>query len=60
MKDLIYDVVIIGAGPADIQAAIHASRKKATVLMLEGFRNARADSISVSALCQKIHQLNPT
>lgn len=29
-----YDVVIIGAGPAGIQAAIHAVRKKATVLLL--------------------------
>jgi thioredoxin reductase (NADPH) len=29
-----YDVVIIGAGPAGIQAAIHAVRKKATTLML--------------------------
>ncbi len=29
-----YDVVIIGAGPAGIQAAIHASRKKTSVLML--------------------------
>jgi len=31
---LLYDVVIIGAGPAGIQAAIHAVRKKATTLML--------------------------
>ncbi|MBU1230714.1 MAG: NAD(P)/FAD-dependent oxidoreductase [Proteobacteria bacterium] len=29
-----YDVVILGCGPAGIQAAIHASRKKASVLML--------------------------
>lgn len=31
---VLYDVVIIGAGPAGIQAAIHAVRKKATVLLL--------------------------
>ncbi len=31
---MLYDVVIIGAGPAGIQAAIHAVRKKATTLML--------------------------
>lgn len=30
----IYDVVILGCGPAGIQAAIHASRKKASVLLL--------------------------
>jgi thioredoxin reductase (NADPH) len=30
----LYDVVIIGAGPAGIQAAIHAARKKSRVLLL--------------------------
>lgn len=30
----VFDVVILGCGPAGIQAAIHASRKKASVLML--------------------------
>ncbi|MGE4551880.1 MAG: NAD(P)/FAD-dependent oxidoreductase [Desulfovibrionaceae bacterium] len=30
----VYDVVILGLGPAGIQAAIHAARKKAAVLML--------------------------
>jgi thioredoxin reductase (NADPH) len=30
----VYDVVIIGAGPAGIQAAIHAVRKKCRVLLL--------------------------
>lgn len=34
MDDLVYDVVIIGAGPAGIQAAIHAVRKKSRVLLL--------------------------
>ena len=34
MSDAIYDVVIIGAGPAGIQAAIHATRKKTAVLLL--------------------------
>ncbi|MFH0726263.1 MAG: FAD-dependent oxidoreductase [Pseudomonadota bacterium] len=29
-----YDVIIIGTGPAGIQAAIHAARKKASVLVL--------------------------
>lgn len=40
MSDSIYDVVIIGAGPAGIQAAIHASRKKTSVLMLGRIENS--------------------
>ena len=34
MDESVYDVVIIGAGPAGIQAAIHAVRKKSRVLLL--------------------------
>jgi thioredoxin reductase (NADPH) len=34
MTEEIYDVVIIGAGPAGLQAAINAVRKKAAVLVL--------------------------
>lgn len=34
MSEEIIDVVIIGAGPAGLQAAVHAVRKKATVLVL--------------------------
>ena len=34
MAEEFYDVVIIGAGPAGLQAAINAVRKKATVLLL--------------------------
>ena len=30
----LYDVVILGCGPAGLQAAIHAARKKASVLLL--------------------------
>lgn len=33
-ESAIYDVVILGTGPAGLQAAIHASRKKAAVLVL--------------------------
>jgi thioredoxin reductase (NADPH) len=34
MDNSVYDVVVIGAGPAGIQAAIHAVRKKSKVLLL--------------------------
>ena len=40
MPESVYDVVIIGAGPAGIQAAIHASRKKTRVLMLGRIENS--------------------
>jgi|SRR5665647_1336753 len=40
MSGQIYDVVIIGVGPAGIQAAIHASRKKTSVLMLGRIENS--------------------
>jgi thioredoxin reductase (NADPH) len=40
MSDAIYDVVIIGAGPAGIQAAIHATRKKTNVLLLGRIENS--------------------
>lgn len=39
----VYDVIILGLGPAGIQAAIHSSRKKAAVLML-----GRLDKSSLS------------
>ena len=40
MAETTYDVVIIGAGPAGIQAAIHAARRKIRVLMLGRIENS--------------------
>ncbi|BDQ36491.1 thioredoxin reductase [Pseudodesulfovibrio nedwellii] len=40
MPNTIYDVTILGSGPGGLQAAIHASRKKAKVLMLGRIDNS--------------------
>jgi thioredoxin reductase (NADPH) len=34
MEEALYDVLILGTGPAGLQAAIHAARKKVSVLVL--------------------------
>ncbi len=41
------DVVIIGCGPAGLQAAIHASRKKVSVLVIGRMENSSAFGIPV-------------
>ncbi len=47
MADSIYDVVIVGAGPAGIQAAIHATRRKAKTLLLGRIENSALYSAHV-------------
>lgn len=58
MTNQVYDVVIIGAGPAGIQAAIHASRKKTEVLMLGRMENSSLYAAHVEnyAFCEGVQE----
>ena len=52
-----YDVVILGVGPAGLQAAVHAGRRKASVLLLGSVRKSSLFTAHIenyfSLLCQK-------
>ncbi|HHO47612.1 MAG TPA: NAD(P)/FAD-dependent oxidoreductase [Desulfobacteraceae bacterium] len=56
MTNRVYDVVIIGAGPAGIQAAIHAARRKTDVLMLGRIENSALYAAHVEnyAFCEGV------
>ena len=46
-----YDVVIVGAGPAGLQAAIHASRKKVSVLVIGKEQKSSLFNAHVENMC---------
>lgn len=46
-----HDVVVIGAGPAGFQAAIHASRRKASALIFGRRRGSSLFKASVENFC---------
>jgi thioredoxin reductase (NADPH) len=46
-----YDVIIIGSGPAGLQAAIHAARRKATVLVMGRVHKSSAYSTHIENYC---------
>ncbi|BCS87424.1 NAD(P)/FAD-dependent oxidoreductase [Pseudodesulfovibrio sediminis] len=54
MPDTLYDVAILGSGPGGLQAAIHASRKKAKVLMLGRIDNSSLFWAHVENYCCQI------
>lgn len=50
-NDRAYDVVILGAGPAGLQAAIHAARKKVSVLVLGRQQRSSAYRAHIENYC---------
>ncbi|RJR42703.1 MAG: NAD(P)/FAD-dependent oxidoreductase [Desulfobacteraceae bacterium] len=51
MKNEQYDVIILGSGPAGLQAAIHAARRKASVLILGRIGRSSAYSAHIENYC---------
>jgi len=51
MENARYDVVIIGTGPAGLQAAIHAARKKTSVLVLGRERRSSVYGAHIENYC---------
>lgn len=46
-----YDVIILGSGPAGLQAAIHASRRNVSVLVLGKLRKSSAYQVHIENYC---------
>ncbi len=51
MENADYDVVVIGTGPAGLQAAIHAARKKVSVLVLGRERRSSVYGAHIENYC---------
>jgi thioredoxin reductase (NADPH) len=47
----IYDVLILGSGPAGLQAAIHAARRKVSVIIVGKIRKSSAYNASIENFC---------
>ena len=46
-----YDIIILGSGPAGLQAAIHAARRKVTVLVAGKIRKSSAYNAHIENFC---------
>lgn len=46
-----YDIIILGSGPAGLQAAIHAARRKASVLVVGKIKKSSAYNASIENFC---------
>jgi thioredoxin reductase (NADPH) len=51
MAQTTFDIVILGSGPAGLQSAIHASRRKVSVLVLGKSRRSSAYGAHIENLC---------
>jgi thioredoxin reductase (NADPH) len=51
MTEKNYDVIIIGSGPAGLQAAIHAARRKTAVLVMGRVHKSSAYSTNIENYC---------
>lgn len=51
MTEKFYDVIILGAGPAGLQAAIHAARRKASVLVIGQSKKSSAYNAHIENFC---------
>ncbi|MFO7965878.1 MAG: NAD(P)/FAD-dependent oxidoreductase [Desulfobacterales bacterium] len=51
MKEQAFDVIILGAGPAGFQAALHAVRRKASVLLLGKAAKSSAHGSHIENFC---------
>lgn len=51
MENINYDVMILGAGPAGLQAAIHAARRKVSVLVLGRLYKSSAHRAHIENFC---------
>jgi thioredoxin reductase (NADPH) len=51
-KEIIdYDIVIIGSGPAGLQAALHAGRRKTSVAVLGKLKNSSLNRAHLENYC---------
>ena len=46
-----YDIIILGSGPAGLQAAIHAARRKVSVLVVGKIKKSSAYSANIENFC---------
>lgn len=51
MENAIYDVIILGTGPAGLQAAIHAARRKVAVMVLGRLHKSSAHRAHIENFC---------